>query len=286
MQNNGSSGDCPDLSIGAQLFAIQGELEKDLDGTLKKIAHIGYTEVEAANLPNKASAIAFRQALDRAGLGCRSAHFYTPLLIANIPGAIEIAQALGIKYMISSTPWVSDPSRRKSSANPQQDFIDLMQSLTLDDWKWNADQFNRIGEQVRQAGLQFGYHNHGFDFRSTEGVVPFEELIRLTDDDLVAIEMDCGWVANAGYDPVDFLQRYAHRVQLLHIKDIIKRAPTTDFDMQSVAVGQGHIDWDGVFRAAHAARIKGCYVELEPPFVNPPLEQLKTSYDFLRMSRY
>jgi sugar phosphate isomerase/epimerase len=270
------------LSFGAQLFAIQGELEQDLDGTLREIARIGYSEVEAANLPSKAAATALKRALDRAGLRCRSAQFVTPVLLADISCSIEIAQALGVEYMISSTPWVTDPSRRKSSADPQRDFLDLMQSLTLDDWKWNAEQFNRIGEQVRQAGLQFGYHNHGFDFRISDGKIAFEELLRLTDPDCVAIEMDCGWVVNAGYDPVDFLQRYPDRVQLLHLKDIETKEPTTEFDIRSVAVGSGAIDWQSVLVAAQATGVAGYFVELEPPFARPPMEQLAASHAFLR----
>jgi sugar phosphate isomerase/epimerase len=282
MESTGNVPGTASVSFGAQLFAIQDELERDLDGTLREIVRIGYSEVEAANLPDKAGATALKRALDRAGLGCRSAHFHTPVLLGDIAGAIEIAQALGVEYMISSTPWVADPSRRKSSGNPQRDFLALMQSLTLDDWKWNAEQFNRIGEQVSQARLHFGYHNHGFDFRISDGKIAFEELLRLTDPGYVAIEMDCGWVFNAGYDPVDFLQRYPERVQLLHLKDIEKKEPTTEFDIRSLAVGSGAIDWKSVLRAAQATEVAGYFVELEPPFARPPMEQLEASHEFLR----
>ncbi len=274
-------GDAQRFPIGAQLFAIQNELEKDLHGTLQKIAAIGYSEVEAANVLSKASASMLKQALDSVGLNCRSAQFVTPMLLANPAAAIEIALALGIDYIISPTPWVADPTRRKNSGNHQQDFLDLMQSLTLDDWKWNAEQFNKVGEKIKAAGLQFGYHNHGFDFKVSDGKTAIEELLRLTDPDLVALEMDCGWVANAGYDPAEFLQCYAGRVQLLHIKDIRKKSPTTEFDIQSVAVGSGCIDWSRVFRVAKAADVKGGYVELEPPFVDPAFELFKRSYDFI-----
>lgn len=282
MENNGYFSESINFPIGAQLYAIQGELEKNLHGTLQKIAAIGYSEVEVANVPSKEYALVLKQALDAFGLTCRSAEFVTPMLLANPAGAIDIAQTLGIHYIVSSTPWVADPSRRKSTGDPQQSFIDLMLSLTVDDWKWNAEQFNKVGEQVKQAGLQFGYHNHGFDFKITEGEIPFEELLRLTDHELVAIEMDCGWVANAGYDPVDLLARYPGCVHLLHIKDVVKKAPTTDFDMQSVAVGQGSIDWKRVLRAAQATGVKGGFVELEPPFIDPPFEQFQTGFDFLR----
>lgn len=281
MQNNNSVNRSLNFSAGAQLYAIQSDLEKDLQGTLQKISAIGYTEVEAANLPSKEHALALKQALDSLGLNCRSAQFITPMLFANTTGSVEIAQALGVHYIVASTPWLADPSRKKNSGDPQQDFLDLMQSLTLDDWKWNAERFNQIGEQIKRAGLQFAYHNHGFDFRLTDGEIPFETILRLTDREFVAFELDCGWVVNAGHDPLELFERHPGRVQLLHIKDILKKAPTTAYDMQSVAVGQGCIDWQRVLRAAQTAGIKAGFVELEPPFATPPLEQFTASYDFL-----
>ena len=68
------------------------------------------------------------------------------------------------------------------------------ESMTLDDWRWNADQFNRIGEQVNAAGMRFAYHNHMTEFRSENGVVFYDELLRLTDPTKVTMELDCGWM--------------------------------------------------------------------------------------------
>ena len=67
--------------------------------------------------------------------------------------------------------------------------------MTLDDWRWNADQFNRIGERVHVAGMRFAYHNHTPEFRSENGVVFYDELMRQTDPAKVAMELDCGWAA-------------------------------------------------------------------------------------------
>jgi len=269
-------------NVGVQLYSIQGELEDDFEGTLQELAQIGFNEVEAANLPDIASARALKSALDGAGLKCASAQFFTPMLLANLGEILEIANVLSIQYIVSSTPWVADPSRRKSSADAQQGFIELMQSLTLDDWKWNAEQFNRVGEQVKTAGLQYGYHNHGFDFKISDGKVPLDELMRLTDPTLVKLELDCGWVANAGFSPVQYIERYGERVQLLHLKDILKTTPKIDFEIQSVALGQGHIDWREILEAATTGKIQQLYVELEPPFEDSPMAMLESSYKHLR----
>ena len=71
-------------------------------------------------------------------------------------------------------------------------------AFTLEDWRWNAEQFNAIGAKVSAAGLKFGYHNHTMEFHETDGVVPYDELLRLTDPAHVTMEMDCGWVVVGG----------------------------------------------------------------------------------------
>ncbi len=76
-----------------------------------------------------------------------------------------------------------------------------------------------IGEKFKAAGIQFGYHNHTEAFRITEGVVPYDELMRLTDPSKVTMEMDCGWVVVGGADPVEYLKKYPTRITMLHVKD-------------------------------------------------------------------
>ena len=94
--------------------------------------------------------------------------------------------------------------------------------MTLDDWRWAAGEFNRIGEKVKAAGMTFGYHNHTPEFRSENGVVFYDELLRLTDPKLMVFEMDCGWVVAAGRDPVEYLIKTPERFPLLHVKDMVE----------------------------------------------------------------
>lgn len=281
VKNTGSLAAPLGQTIGLALNTLESEFAQDLDGALRAAAQIGFRQVQIASTPSRIKPAVLKQAIDTAGLSCHTTHYFTPMLFANPQGAIERAQMFGSRYLICTTPWVADPSRRKKSDDPKQDFYELMQSLTLDDWKWNAEKLNKIGEQVKSAGLQFGYHNHGFDFKLVDGKIAFDELLRMTDPELVAIELDCGWAANAGHDPAEYLRRYPNRIQLLHIKDIKKTKPTTGFDMHSVEIGKGDIDWREVFTAAKAANIKGYFVEHEPPYEKPVMEMIKTSYDYL-----
>ena len=281
VKNTGSFAAPLGRSIGLALNTLESELGKDLDGTLQTVAQIGFKQVQIASTPSRIKPVVLKQAIDNAGLSCHTTHYFTPLLFGNPQGAIERAHMFGSRYLICTTPWVADPSRLKKSGDPKQGFLELMQSLTLDDWKWNAERLNNIGEQVKSAGLQFGYHNHGFDFKLLDGKIAFDELLRMTDPELVAIELDCGWAANAGHNPADYLRRYGNRIHLLHIKDIKRNTPTTSFDMHSVEIGKGDIDWSEVFTAAKAVSIKDYFVEHEPPYEQPVMEMIKTSYDYL-----
>ena len=126
--------------------------------------------------------------------------------------------------MVVTVPWVADPSRFKP--DPQAGefglFIAIINGLTLDDWKWNAEQFNKVGDQVKQAGLQLAYHNHNFEWKSYGSVTGYDEFLSLTDPGLVKLELDCGWATVAGQDPVAYLTKYPERYSLLHIKDFRK----------------------------------------------------------------
>src|ERR1700722_17185271 len=102
---------------------------------------------------------------------------------------------------------------------------------TLDDGRWTAEEFNRIGEKVKAAGMTLGYHNHDQEWESENGVIFYDELLRLTDPKLVCLEMDCGGVVAAGRNPVDYLSKTPARFPLLHVKDMVKgengRLPST-----------------------------------------------------------
>jgi sugar phosphate isomerase/epimerase len=154
--------------------------------------------------------------------------------------------------------------------------------MTLDDWRWNADQFNRIGERVKAAGMRFAYHNHTGEFRAENGVVFYDELLRSTDPAKVTMEMDCGWVVVGGKNPVDYLTRYPSRFSMLHVKDFkmghgVVPAPAPP----STEMGRGVIDYRPIFEAAKKANIEHAFVEQEE-FDMPPMEALKIDADYMR----
>jgi sugar phosphate isomerase/epimerase len=211
--------------------------------------------------------------------------------MANTQQRIEVAKQFGQHYMVCTVPWVADPSRFKSdpAAGQMGMFLAVLNGLTLDDWKWNAEQFNKLGEQIKSAGLQLAYHNHNFEFRSLGSTTGYDEFIRLTHPEFVKLELDCGWMVVAGRNPVTYLTKYPDRYRMLHIKDFKNgfTPRTTLLDKKPnppvpTELGRGQIDYVPIFRAASKGHIDAIFVEQEPPFVEmPALEAIKVDYDYI-----
>ncbi len=231
------------LPLGMQLYSVREMLPKDYLGTLKQVAAVGYKEVEAAGFYDH-SADEVKTAMQTAGLNCVSAHYPLSTLKPQIDSIIPFCKSVGIRYIVCSSPM-----HQKEGAGGE--------ALSLDDWRWSADQFNQIGAKVKAAGMRFAYHNHVGEFAVTDGVLPYDQLLKLTDPAKVSFEMDCGWVEVAGQDPVHYLTQYPNRIVMLHVKDFKDKKPP------SVVLGTGSIDYTPIFAAAKGAKIQHIFVEQE-----------------------
>jgi len=266
------------LPLGLQLYSLRTLLPTDFEGTLRQIAAAGYQEVEAAGFYAQ-TAPEFKQAMDTAGLRCVSAHYPLAMLQPQVDSILDYAKQLGLQYVVCSSPSLKDPSRVKLPSKDPGYHDAWVQAFTLDDWKWNAEQFNQLGSRAKAQGMRFGYHNHTTEFRKLGKVVPYDELMRLTDADLVTFEMDCGWVAVAGYSPAEYLTKYPTRISMLHVKDFDLKKGTEH--LQSTELGRGTIDYRPIFEAAKKADLKHYFVEQEE-FDMPPLEAIKIDADYMR----
>ncbi|WP_353065897.1 sugar phosphate isomerase/epimerase [Tunturibacter psychrotolerans] len=265
------------LPIGLQLYSVREMMAKDYEGTLKQIGALGYQEVEAAGYFDHSSE-QVKSAMSAAGLKCVSAHYPYTSLRKDFDKIVAFNKEIGVQYIICAFPGIKDPSRLKDMSYQTQ-----ITSFTLDDYRWNADQFNKFGEKLKAAGMKFGYHNHTMEFAKQDGVVPFDEMVRLTDPELVTFEMDCGWVIVGGANPVDYLHRYPSRISMLHVKDF-KHAekPASALEPPPAAeLGRGTLDYRPVFEAAKKANIKHYFVEQEE-FDLPPMESLKIDADYMK----
>ncbi len=269
------------LPLGIQLYSVREMLAKDYEGTLKKLSSLGYQEVEAAGFYNQ-SPDQVKAALAGAGLRMPSAHYSSTTLQKGFDDIVSYGKALGLKYIICSFPGIKDPSRLKDPSFKAQ-----VESFTLEDYRWNAEQFNAWGRKVKAAGMQFGYHNHTMEFAQLEGTTGFDEMVRHTDPELVTFEMDCGWVTVGGSDPIALLQKYPTRISMLHIKDFKPTAqPATVIDPPPAAeLGQGTVKFQGIFAAGgKTGHIRHMFVEQEA-FDMPPFEALKVDAQYMQAVR-
>ena len=264
------------LPLGLQLYSVRELLPKDYEGTLRQLSAMGYREVEAAGFFDH-SPSQVKQAMDQAGLRCVSAHYPMAQLQPKVEEIIQFGKDLGLKYIVCASPMLKDPSRVKDAGSRA-----AREAMTLDDWRWNAEQFNRIGDRVNAAGMRFAYHNHMTEFRTENGVLFYDELLRLTDPTKVTMELDCGWMVLGGKKPADYLTRYPTRFSMLHVKDF-KLAGFTPGSAPppSTELGRGGIDYRPIFEAAKKANIEHAFVEQEE-FDMPPMEALKVDADYMR----
>ena len=278
LRNRSLMADPLGLPVGLQLYSVRALLPKDYAGTLKQVAAIGYREVEAAGFFGH-SPSEVKSAMAAAGLHCVSAHYSLADLLKDTDGTLKYAKALGLEYVICSSPSVADPSKLKNYPGGAWKYF--QNGLTVDDWRWNAEQFNQLGKKFKAEGIQFGYHNHTMAFRDLGGSSGYDVLLKDTDPAYVTLEMDCGWVVAAGKNPITYLTKYPHRISMLHIKDFKPAVPgEAPGERLSTVLGKGTIDYKPIFAAAKKAGIKHYFVEQER-FDGDPLDELKQDYEYL-----
>jgi sugar phosphate isomerase/epimerase len=266
-------------AAGIQLYTVATALKKDPPGTLRALSEMGYKYVETAGLADL-SARDFRKALDDAPLQCPSCHL--PLNAGDPSALFAEANALGAKYAVSSV-LIAKPMEMSTAG-----FMKALASLTLDDFKKTAELANQNGAKAKQAGLQYVYHNHNFEFKDYGGGhTGYQVLQKETDPELVKFELDCGWAVTAGYNPIELFNKYPHRYRLIHVKDFVAGTKTTtsllgDPRSQGTELGRGHIDYKPIFAAAGPAGVEYYFSEQEPPIIGmTELEAAKVNYEYM-----
>lgn len=263
--------------IGIQVYAVNEPFLADPAGTFKQLAAMGYTEVECY-ADGKVPAKDCRRMLDDAGLACPSTHLdFDP---DNLQAAFDHANTLGATYAASSS--------LRSAIRPK---VDWQTALTADEAKRTAELANRIGEAAKQAGLQYAYHNHDYEFADMgDGTSAYDFLLRETDPALVKFEIDCGWMAFAGRSPVEYLGKHPGRFPMLHIKDYVSvgkpASPGGRPEMLGAELGTGKVDYRPIFAAARQAGVKHCFAEQEGPFSRmDQMAAAKVAAGFLRSAQ-
>jgi sugar phosphate isomerase/epimerase len=242
--------------IGLQLYTVRKELEKDFAGTLEKVAALGFLEVEFTGY-FKHTPQEIKTILAHYKLSAPSAHISTAALRGNLQEEIEAAQAIGHRYLVCG-------------------YVPAEERRSLDDYKKLVDSLNSAGERLKKVGIQFGYHNHDFEFMVLEGKLPYDMILAETDPQMVKMEMDLYWITKAGQDPLKYFSAHPGRFPLVHVKDM-DSTPRHSF----TEVGQGTIDFKKIFAAAQKAGVKQYFVEQDETPASP-FSSIELSINYLR----
>lgn len=248
--------------LGVQLWMVRQSMAQDFPGTLKALADLGVRKVELAGAPDL-SGDELRRAFDAAGLACISGHL--PILQmtdVELDHRLTYAREIGMTTVAAPMPGFAG----LLDVAPADRFSALMaHPLTADDWRWNADRLNQIGEKARSAGVAIAYHNHNVEFADVGGLTAMELLLERVDPAQAHFQFDVGNAVLGGADPYDLLARHPGRFKSAHLKDW--RAPiqpTTRLAAPaSAAFGEGVIDWARWRRASAEAGIVTSFIERE-----------------------
>ncbi|HSG68178.1 MAG TPA: sugar phosphate isomerase/epimerase [Bacteroidales bacterium] len=250
----------PGQTIGLQLYSLRDEISKDLEGSLQKIAAIGYETVEAAGYSKGKfygmEPGAFKNLVHKCGLKVTSSHL--TFNHEEIPEVLKAHKDAGINYLV--WPWIGQDDRQ-----------------SIDNYKRLAEKFNSIGMICLDNGLRFGYHNHDFEFHAIDGIIPYDILLESTDPKFVFMQLDLYWITYAGLDPVSYFKKYPGRFLQWHVKDM--RAGE---EKKMTEVGTGIIDYKNLFANSAAAGLKAFFVE-QDEIEGDGFESVKISHDNLRV---
>jgi sugar phosphate isomerase/epimerase len=272
------------LQPGLQLWSVKDALEADQAGTFRKLAQIGFRELELYELPK--SPLEMKKQCADLGLTMTGSHIYLQQLKDR--KTIDTALQLGLQYLIITFPTLRSIPDKDVSNMSVRELTPMYEKITPDDYKWNAEQFNRNGAALKREGLQLGYHTHALDFKVFNGMTTISILIEATDPALVVYELDCGHAIHAGSDPIALLRKYPTRIQLLHLKDLkagygLSSSIDTEEKDTNAELGSGVIDWRALFAVAARGNVKHYFVEHEGHMGHPPLEAVANSLQYLKL---
>ncbi|MCR8634912.1 sugar phosphate isomerase/epimerase family protein [Paenibacillus radicis (ex Xue et al. 2023)] len=247
------------MGVGLQLYTLRDDMAQDFRGTLRKVAELGYEGVEFAGYGGL-EAEELRDLLKELNLKAIGAHVSLKNMRENLEKEIAYLKTIGAPYFIC--PHIALEDRKDAEA-----------------WKALFAFFEHAGHQIKEAGLQFGYHNHAFEFEeSIDDEFVFDALYSTTSADIVKVEMDVCWVKYAGQDPLAYINTYAGRLPLLHLKDFNRGAEN---QMDTVELGLGEVDLPNVIQASSDAGVEWLIVE-QDRCANPPLQSVATSLNWVK----
>jgi sugar phosphate isomerase/epimerase len=249
--------------IGLQLYTVRNQIKDNIEDTLHKVADMGFEAVETAFWPDNISVKQAGKNLKDAGLAVSSAHVELP--VGDKRNAmLEIAETFNCKKMI----WHGWPEDKRYSS--------------LDGTKELVNIYNEANHFAKSNGLQFGLHNHWWEYRNKiNGRFVYEVLLESVEPDIF-FEIDTYWVKVAGHDPAEIVAKFGKRAPLLHIKDGPAKwsdSLPADNPDPMVAVGKGTQNFPAIVKAANG-NTEWMILEMDKTTTGV-FEAIQDSYDYL-----
>ena len=259
------------FGVGLQLYTIRDAMTADALGSLKKVSDLGFKNIELANYSNGQfygfAPKEFKKIVNDLGMDIISSHTQVEAAGITVDNAQKMADdhaELGVKYCVQ--PWVEEVDRN------------------IESYKKMVGDWNEVGRIMKGVGIQFGYHNHNFEFLNIDGIVPYYDIFMAEmDPELITMEIDFFWVNKAGQNPVEMFKKYPGRFQLFHMKDMLERqAPYFDVIKDDItSVGAGVIDFKTILASKEVAGMKYMFVEDDNQGNGKPFEALEVSMNNL-----
>lgn len=253
--------------VGIQLYSIRDAMTADTVGSLQKVSDMGYKYVELANYADGKfygyTPKEFKKIVTDLDMEILSSHTAVEAGGITQENAQKMADdhaVVGAKYCVQ--PWINDEDRN----------VETYKKM-IADW-------NKVGKIMKGVGIQFAYHNHNFEFKPVDGMVPYYDIfLKEMDADLITMELDMYWATKAGQDPVEMFKKYPGRFQLFHFKDMAeKSAPFYTVDKDDItSVGVGLIDFNRIYAERKTAGMKYLFVEDDNQGNGKPFEGIETS---------
>ena len=259
-----------DKKVGLQLYTLRNEIqEQGLESVLRQVSEIGYTWMEGFGYENRKilgmNPADLKSMLNGMGMNMPSVHSVTEVsseggkeaIIDQMKTTAEDAIAVGAEFLV----WA---------------FLTEEDRQSLDDYKRHIETWNQFGQVCKEAGIQFAYHNHDFEFKDFNGTRPYDMIMEQTDPDLVKFELDLYWITKAGFDPVEYFSKAPGRFPLWHVKDM-----EPGEEKFFAEVGEGTINFKRIFDARDTAGLKYFFVEQDQSR-RSPFESIRMSYNFIQ----
>lgn len=228
-------------AVGTQLYVMRKQMFEDPEGTIARIAQLGYAEIEWWGTWARTPA-QLRAMLDANGLRSPSLHVgASALKLDQLPALLDRASAMGHTTLIIAS-------------------LEANERDSEDKWKAVANLLNEAARTASAHGIRTGYHNHGGEFTRFDTRNAYEILHTETDPTLVDFQLDAYWALRDGFDPLTLYRQHADRITTLHLKDAAPAPPHAQ-----VELGDGIIDWPGLIREGASHRVKSLFLDIDDP---------------------